>query len=131
MHGEVPHLILEKALQLKLCVRRCVHRIPIIPTPIPTPIPSAVKSREKQRNQPKIAKSGPISTIFLENLTRHQARAHSGRKTLNRMQRELFRGKSQFGLDPENPFFFSGTVWQPLEPGLPFFMFVGVVINSE
>ena len=65
----------------------------------------AVKSRVKQRNQPKVAKSGPISTIFLENLTRHQARAHSGRKALNRTQRGLSRGKSQVGLNPENPFF--------------------------
>ena len=65
----------------------------------------AVENREKQRNQPKIAKSGPISTIFLENLTRHQARAHSGRKAVKRTQRELFRGKSQVGLNPENPGF--------------------------
>ena len=39
----------------------------------------------------KIAKSGWISTIFVENLTKHQARAYSGREALNRAHREAFR----------------------------------------
>ena len=54
----------------------------------------------------KIAKSGWISTIFVENLTKHQARAYSGREALNRAHREAFRGKSQVGGNPENPGFY-------------------------
>ena len=54
----------------------------------------------------KIAKSGWISTIFVENLTEHQARAYSGREALNRAHREAFRGKSQVGGNPENPGFY-------------------------
>jgi hypothetical protein len=54
----------------------------------------------------KIAKSGWISTIFVENLTEHQARAYSGREALNRAHRGAFRGKSQVGGNPENPGFY-------------------------
>ena len=54
----------------------------------------------------KIAKSGWISTIFVENLTKHQARAYSGREAFNRAHREAFRGKSQVGGNPENPGFY-------------------------
>ena len=42
----------------------------------------------------------------MKNLTKHQARAYSGRGTLNRAQREAFRGKSQVGGNPENPGFY-------------------------
>ena len=53
----------------------------------------------------KIAKSGWTSTIFVEILTKHQARAYSDRETLNRAQREAFRGKSQVGVREPRPEF--------------------------
>ena len=63
------------------------------------------KITKNSENRPKIAKSGRISTIFVEISTKHQARAYSGREALNRAQREAFRGKSQVGGNPENPGF--------------------------
>ena len=54
----------------------------------------------------KIAKSGWISTILVEKLTKHQARAYSGREALNRAHREAFRGKCQVDGNPETPGFY-------------------------
>ena len=64
------------------------------------------KITKNSENRSTIAKSGWISTSFVQNLTKHQARAYSGREALNRGHREAFRGKSQVGGNPENPGFY-------------------------